>query len=78
MSDRLIETFAEGLKLDPSELSDETSPKNTPAWDSLAAMSLVMLLEDTFEVQLSTRDIMKLNSIGAARTLLRTKGAADI
>ncbi len=78
MSDRLTDVFAEGLKLDPSELSDDTAPQNTPRWDSLAAMTLVMLIEDSFDVRLSTREMMKMNSIGAARAVLRSKGVADI
>lgn len=78
MSDRLIEVFAEGLQLDASALSDETSPQNTTQWDSLAAMTLVMLLEDSFEVRLSTREIMKMNSIGAARSVLQSKGVTGV
>lgn len=78
MSDRLIEVFAEGLQLDAAALSDETSPQNTTQWDSLAAMTLVMLLEDSFEVRLSTREIMKMNSIGAARTVLQSKGVTGV
>jgi acyl carrier protein len=78
MSDRLIEVFAEGLQLDASALNDEVSPQNTSQWDSLAAMTLVMLLEDSFDVRLSTREIMKMNSIGAARSVLQAKGVAGI
>jgi acyl carrier protein len=78
VGDRLIHLFAEGLKVDASGLSEDTSPQNTPQWDSLAAMSLVTLLEDTFEVRLSTREMMKMNSIGAARSVLESKGVSDI
>lgn len=78
MSDRLIEVFAEGLQVDAATLSDETSPQNTTQWDSLAAMTLVMLLEDSFDVRLSTREIMKMNSIGAARSVLQSKGVDGI
>jgi acyl carrier protein len=78
VSDRLIDVFAEGLKLDPAKLNEETSPQNTPQWDSLAAMTLVMLIEDTFSVRLSTREIMKMNSIGAARSVLQGKGVAEL
>jgi len=78
MSDRLIEVFAEGLKMGPGELSEQTCPENTPEWDSLAAMTLVMLLEDSFEVRLSTREIMKMNSIAAARAVLQAKGVDGI
>lgn len=73
MPDKLIEIFAEGLRVDPSQLHDETSPANTPAWDSLASMALVALIEDTFNVRLSTREIMKMQTIGIAREVLKSK-----
>lgn len=78
MADRLIELFSEGLRVDASALDETTSPQNTPKWDSLAAMTLVTLIEDTFEVRLSTREIMKMNSIAAARAVLKSKGVADL
>lgn len=78
MADRLTEVFSEGLRLDPGTLSEATSPQNTPQWDSLAAMTLVTLIEDTFGVRLSTRDIMKMNSIAAARSVLQAKGVEDL
>lgn len=74
MSDRLISLFADGLGVEAGSLSDDTSPENTSEWDSLAAMSLVSLIEDEFEVELSTRDIMKMQTIGLARSVLTTKG----
>ena len=78
MSDQLTEVFAEGLQLPADSLSDDTSPENTEQWDSLAAMTLVMLIEDTFSVKLSTRDIMKMRTIGAARAVLQSKGVDGI
>ena len=78
MTDRLVDIFSEGLRVDASQLSEDTSPQNTPQWDSLAAMTLVALLEDSFDVRLSTRDIMKMNSISAARSVLKAKGVADL
>jgi acyl carrier protein len=78
MSDPLIQVFAEGLQLDAGVLNEQTSPQNTTQWDSLAAMTLVTLIEDTFEVRLSTREIMKMNSIGAARTVLQAKGVDGV
>ncbi len=78
MSDPLIELFAEGLDVEVVELSDETSPETAEEWDSLAAMNLVTLIEDTFAVQLSTRDIMKMRSIGLARDVLRSKGVDGV
>jgi acyl carrier protein len=78
VADPLIDLFAEGLRVDAGGLSEDTSPQNTPQWDSLAAMTLITLIEDTFDVRLSTREIMKMNSIGAARSVLQAKGVADL
>lgn len=78
MSDRLLEVFAEGLRLPVEELDDDTSPGNTPAWDSLAAMEMVDLIEDVFAVRLKTSEIMRMRSIGLARTVLRGKGVENI
>jgi acyl carrier protein len=78
VSDPLIAIFAEGLGIDPSALSDDTSPDNTSEWDSLAAITLVSLIEEQFDVRLSAREIMKMQTIGLARTVLQGKGVTGI
>ena len=76
MSDVLIELFAEVLQVDPAELNDNSSPDNLQEWDSLAAMRLVAAIEEKFIVQLSTKDIMKMYTIGLARKTLQGKKVA--
>lgn len=78
MSDRLLEVFSTGLQMPVDDLNDDTSPTNTPSWDSLASMEMVTLIEDVFDIRLKTSDIMKMRSIGLARTVLRAKGVEDI
>jgi acyl carrier protein len=41
-------------------------------------MEMVTLIEDSFGVRLKTAEIMKMRSIGLARTVLRGKGVEDI
>lgn len=74
MSDRLIAVFADVLEVDASELNDDSSPDNIRQWDSLAAMHLVAAIEEIFDVQLTTKEIMKMSSIGLARKALQDKG----
>jgi acyl carrier protein len=74
VSDVLIQLFAEVLNIDPSELNEDSSPDNVKKWDSLAAMNLVAAIEEKFDVQLSTREIMKMKTIGRARNTLQGKG----
>lgn len=76
MNDVLSELFAEVLEIDPAELNDESSPENVKEWDSLAAMKLVCAIEEKFKIQLSTKEIMKMSTIGLARKTLRSKNVA--
>jgi acyl carrier protein len=78
VSDVLIRLFAEGLGVDESTLNEGTSPDNTSEWDSLAAITLVSLIEDEFEVRLGAREIMKMQTIGLARSVLKAKGVSGI
>ena len=73
MSDRLFSLFAEELEVDPATLDEESSPDTVESWDSLAAMRLVAAIESEFDVRLSTKEIMKMRSIGIARAVLREK-----
>ena len=74
MSDKLIELFADILEIEAGSLNDESSPDTVEQWDSLAAMHLVAAIEETFSVQLSTKEIMKMSNIGLARAALKDKG----
>jgi acyl carrier protein len=74
MIDKLVKTFATVLKVDPASLTDESSPENTPSWDSLRAVQLVTAIEETFSVELATTDILRMRSLGMARDVLRRKG----
>ena len=74
MSDPLIRVFSEVLELEPSTLNDDSTPDSVDQWDSLAAMHLVAAIEENFDVRLSTKEIMKMYSIGLARQVLKEKG----
>jgi acyl carrier protein len=77
-ADRLLAVFAEVLGLPPERLSDATSPETTSEWDSLAAMNLVAALEETFGVELTTTEIMRMRTVGIAREVLRARGVAGV
>lgn len=77
-ADRLLGAFAEALGVPAERLDDTTSPDNTPEWDSMAAMTLVAALEETFAVELTTAEIMRMRNIGVAREVLRGKGVGGV
>ena len=74
MSDKLIALFSEELGVPQASLSDVSSPDSIEQWDSLAAMRLVAAIEADFNVRLTTKEIMKMRTIGIARAVLKEKG----
>jgi acyl carrier protein len=59
-------------ELPPEEISS-ASVDNVPAWDSLASLTLVAVLEDEFGVEISELDLPGLTSFVAVREYLQRK-----
>jgi acyl carrier protein len=78
MPDRLIQTIAMVLNVPADRLSDESSPANTPEWDSLATVNLTLAVEREFGVRLSMREVRSMSTIGLAKSVLRGKGVKDL
>ena len=78
MPDRVAQIFADVLQVPLERISEKTSPENTPQWDSLSAINLVLALEDEFDLKLSTKDIVAMRSVAIVKRVLRERGVADV
>ena len=76
-SPAVARVFSEVLGVPQESITDETSPENTPEWDSVQAMNLVSALEEAFGIRLSTKEIISMKTVGTVRTVLKNKGVAD-
>ena len=61
------------LKLPLGSLDANATRDHTPAWDSLAHLSLVMELEHQFKVRFTTREIEELVDLPAIVAVLKGK-----
>lgn len=67
-------TVARVLRMAPSEITEETAMRTTPAWDSLSHMEMVTAIEAAFGVRLSMDDIVAMTSVAGLRNVLRAHG----
>jgi acyl carrier protein len=76
--DKLKTIFASVLGVPESSITVETSPQNTPSWDSLNAIILVTELEKGFNVRFTFDEAMTVKNFGDAIKLVesKTNGAA--
>ena len=63
------------LGLEQRRVTDATSNKNAPEWDSLAHMTLVVELEATYGIVLSAEDALAMTDVGAIKRVLASRGA---
>ncbi len=55
------------------EITPESSPETIKTWDSTQHLSLVLALEEQFQIQLSPEEIEQMTSIGEVTRLLESK-----
>jgi acyl carrier protein len=69
--DALAQAFIDALEL-PSDTDCATLKyRETPNWDSLAHMQLVVAIESAFDIMLQTAEVLELSSFDAACSILR-------
>jgi acyl carrier protein len=76
MNEKIFQILADTLGVEASSLSDETSMENTPAWDSVAHLNLVLSLELAFGQHFSTDEFMQMQSLAAIKRALAAHGAS--
>jgi acyl carrier protein len=76
MNEKLLQILADTLGADPSALSEGTSTENTPAWDSVAHLNLVLSLEQAFGQRFSPDEFMQMQSVAAIKQVLAGHGVS--
>ena len=69
-NEKLIQSFAETLQIEPARVTDDLSYNAIAEWDSVGHMALIAALEEAFGVMLDTDDIIDLSSVSQARSSL--------
>ena len=67
---KLITAFSTALEIEPATVIDELKYQSIPEWDSMSHMFLISELEEVFEVEIETDDVIDLSSVGKAKEIL--------
>lgn len=72
---RLKRIFAQVLGLEEGAVSEATVPDNTPQWDSLAHLRLVMAVEQEFDISIPAEQVMDMVSFKIALLMVEELAA---
>ncbi|MFR8792114.1 acyl carrier protein [Gallintestinimicrobium sp.] len=73
MLERIAGIIREQLNLDNVEITEETSFKDDLDADSLDLFELVMAFEETYNVEIPSEDLEKLETVGDVMDYIRDK-----
>jgi len=71
LNDRLTRCFASVFPALPPNQITNASIETVPAWDSLAAVTLIAVLEQEFDTQIDLMELPELTSYHAVRDYLQ-------
>ena len=77
---KLYEVIAGILNIDPASLSEESNALNTPNWDSLQHIEIMLAVENAFSVRFSmpeTLNRFRHELIRVRQNYSRTRGESD-
>jgi len=71
----LTAIFRETLDDDSITLTESTTAKDVPGWDSITHVLLVVAVEKKFRIKLIAAEIQRLQNVGELAALIRSKRA---
>ena len=74
MAERMEEVIGSVLNVPVEALSDDSSTENTPNWDSLRQLSILLALESAYGISITTDEAVDMNSIAAIKAVLKRHG----
>ena len=70
MDERVRTQFVECFGISADIVVDELEYASIPQWDSVAHMSLIVGLEDEFDIMIETDDVIDMNSFKKAKEIV--------
>ncbi len=72
--EKLKQILAKVLEIDPASITNETSPQNTPSWDSFNGLLLVTELEKGFNVKFTIDEVVAVKNVFDIKCALEKHG----
>jgi len=61
--DRVLNVFSKVFNLNDNQIDKSTRKEDIESWDSIGHLSLIMGLEEEFQIKLTTDEIIAINNV---------------
>lgn len=73
MENKLIEAIKEAFEIEDREVLLTDEFRNYPEWDSLHRLTLIVVLDEEFDLILEDKDFNKLNTLGDILDVIKNR-----
>lgn len=67
---KLVEAFVNALEIEKEQVIDSLQYQSIEQWDSISHMMLISELEDTFDIEIDTDDVIDMSSVAKAKEII--------
>ncbi len=72
---QLYDVIASVLGIEADTLNEKSNALNTPNWDSLRHIELILAVENAYNIRFAITEVMNMQNLGDMREILEAKGA---
>lgn len=69
--EKYVEAFVKGLEVDESVVNSSLEYESITEWDSVGHMGLIAELEEAFDIEMETDDVVDFSSFEAGKEILK-------
>jgi acyl carrier protein len=73
LSDKVAEVFREVFDNQTLEINEKTTAADVKGWDSFMHITLIVTLEERFDIQFSTQELSEMTCVGDLINILKEK-----
>jgi len=71
---KLLQAFTEALEIEELVVVDSLEYQSIEQWDSISHMILISELEEVFDIELDTDDVIEMSSVAKAKEIMSKHG----
>ena len=73
---KLYDIIAGVLNIEAGTLNEESNALNTPNWDSLRHIEVILAVETAYDIRFAINEVVNMQNLGDMRKVLETKGVS--
>jgi acyl carrier protein len=77
ISEKFKDVILKELNLDDCDINEETTADKVPGWDSLSHINVIIAIENAYNLQFRSHDVLRCKNVGDLFNLVNKKADSN-